>query len=150
MGVAGALALIWASLGVFTAVSSAIGHAWGVERRRSFLMHRLVSFLMMVSAGGIFIIALVLASMPRVAETSWFWELVSRSSWYEKAKSDLKTKGRASVGGFVLGGGSSGSSSWSSGSSSSSGGFSGGGGSSGGGGRSGGWERAGDTGVGAD
>jgi len=42
-------------------------------------MHRLISFLMMVSAGAIFIIALVLASLARVAETSWFWDLVSRS-----------------------------------------------------------------------
>ena len=81
LGVGGLLALTWASLGVFNAVSSAIDHAWGVERRRSFLMHRLVSFLMMVSAGAIFIIALVLASLARVAETNWFWDVVQRSSW---------------------------------------------------------------------
>lgn len=81
LGVGGLLALTWASLGVFNAVSSAIDHAWGVERRRSFLMHRLVSFLMMVSAGAVFILALVLASLARIAETSWFWELVSRSPW---------------------------------------------------------------------
>ena len=55
---------------------------------------------------------------------------------YKKAKEDLKNKGSASIGGFVVSSGSSGGS-WSSGSSS--GGFSGGGGSSGGGGASGGW-----------
>jgi membrane protein len=81
LGVGGLLGLTWAALGVFNAISSAIDHAWGVERRRSFLMHRFVSFLMLVSAGGIFIVALVLASLARVAETSWFWELVSRSPW---------------------------------------------------------------------
>lgn len=81
LGVGGLLAMTWASLGVFNAVSSAIDHAWGVERRRSFLMHRFVSFLMMVSAGAIFIIALVLASLARVAETNWFWEVVQRSPW---------------------------------------------------------------------
>jgi membrane protein len=81
LGVGGLLALTWASLGVFNAVSSAIDHAWGVERRRSFLMHRFVSFLMMVSAGAIFIIALILASLARIAENNWFWELVSRSPW---------------------------------------------------------------------
>ena len=81
LGVGGLLALIWASLGVFNAVSSAIDHAWGVERRRSFLMHRLVSFLMMVSAGAIFIVALILASLSRVAETNWFWDVMQRSSW---------------------------------------------------------------------
>ncbi len=64
--------------------------------------------------------------------------IVSRQPWYEKAQLDLKTKGRARIGGFTLGGSSdSSSSSWSSGSSG--GGFSGGGGSSGGGGASGSW-----------
>jgi membrane protein len=81
LGVGGLLVLTWASLGVFNAVSSAIDHAWGVERRRSFLMHRLVSFLMMVSAGAVFMLALVLASLARVAETNFIWELVSRSPW---------------------------------------------------------------------
>jgi len=57
---------------------------------------------------------------------------------YKKAKDDLKTKGKASIGGFMFSSGGSGGS-WSSGSSGSSGGFSGGGGSSGGGGASGGW-----------
>lgn len=57
---------------------------------------------------------------------------------YEKVRHDLKTKGKASIGGFTFTSGSSGRS-WSSGSSSSGGGFSGGGGSSGGGGASGSW-----------
>jgi len=64
--------------------------------------------------------------------------LVSRASWYGKARKALKTKGKARIGGFTFGGSSSsssGHSSWSSSSSS----FSGGGGSSGGGGASGGW-----------
>ena len=67
--------------------------------------------------------------------------LLKNSDWYKKAASDLKTKGRASVGGFSLRSGGSGGS-WSSHSSSFSGGgssFSGGGGSSGGGGASGSW-----------
>ena len=58
--------------------------------------------------------------------------------WYKQAKNDLRTRGKASIGGFVLTSGGSGGS-WSSGSSSSGGGFSGGGGSSGGGGASGSW-----------
>jgi uncharacterized protein len=60
------------------------------------------------------------------------------TDWYKKAKKDLRTKGKASIGGFTFTSGGSGGS-WSSGSSGSSGGFSGGGGSSGGGGASGGW-----------
>jgi len=63
---------------------------------------------------------------------------IRKTSWFKKAKTDLRTKGKASIGGFSFSSGSSGGS-WSSGSSSSSGGFSGGGGSSGGGGASGGW-----------
>lgn len=61
---------------------------------------------------------------------------IRNKSWYKKAKKDLKTKGHASIGGFVISGGGSGGSSWSSGGGSS---FSGGGGSSGGGGASGSW-----------
>lgn len=63
---------------------------------------------------------------------------LKNTEWYKKAKKDLRTKGKASVGGFVFSSGRSGGS-WSSGSGGSSGGFSGGGGSSGGGGASGGW-----------
>ncbi|MGE0041388.1 MAG: YihY/virulence factor BrkB family protein [Vicinamibacterales bacterium] len=81
IGVGGAIALTWASLGVFNAISSAVNHAWGVERRRSFLKHRLMSFVMLLSASGIFVIALALASLAKVAETSWFWGLVTHSPW---------------------------------------------------------------------
>lgn len=62
---------------------------------------------------------------------------LNNSEWYMKAKADLKTKGKASIGGFTFSSGGSGSS-WSSGGGSS-GGFSGGGGRSGGGGSSGSW-----------
>src|SRR5258705_10365956 len=51
VGVAGSLALIWSSLGVFGAITSAVNEAWGVEKQRSFLKHRMVSFLMLVAAG---------------------------------------------------------------------------------------------------
>jgi uncharacterized protein len=62
--------------------------------------------------------------------------LLKNSDWYKKAATDLRTKGRASIGGFSISSGGAGG--WSSGSSGSSG-FSGGGGSSGGGGASGSW-----------
>jgi len=61
--------------------------------------------------------------------------LLKNTSWYKKAKTNLRTKGKASIGGFSFSTGGSSGSSWSSGSSS----FSGGGGSSGGGGASGSW-----------
>jgi len=81
VGVAGALALIWASLGVFGAVTSAVNEAWGVEKQRSFLKHRLVSFLMLVAAGGVTIVGLLLVSAMRVAEASWFGAVLLRYHW---------------------------------------------------------------------
>ncbi len=65
----GIVALVWASLGVFNAVTSAVNHAWAVEKRRSFLGHRLIGFLMMVSAGLVLMLGLVIASLVRIAET---------------------------------------------------------------------------------
>lgn len=81
LGIGGLLALTWASLGVFNAISSAINHAWAVDQRRSFLKHRLVSFLMMVSAGAIFVVALLVLSASHVAETAWFFRLIESSPW---------------------------------------------------------------------
>lgn len=65
----GIVALVWASLGVFNAITSAVNHAWAVEKRRSFLMHRFVGFLMMVSAGMVLMLGIVIASLVRIAET---------------------------------------------------------------------------------
>lgn len=79
VNVGGLLALTWASLGVFNATSSAVNHAWGVEKRRSFLKHRLVSFVMLLSAGGILLLGLVLASIVKMAETVWFLALIAKS-----------------------------------------------------------------------
>ena len=81
LGLAGALALIWASLGVFGAVTSGVNEAWGVERQRSFLKHRMVSFMMMVAAGGVMIVALLLVSAVEVAHASGFGVLLARFGW---------------------------------------------------------------------
>ena len=81
VGVAGSLALIWASLGVFGAITSAVNEAWGVEKQRSFWKHRMVSFLMLVAAGGVTILALVVVSVVQVAEASWFGLMVFRFHW---------------------------------------------------------------------
>jgi membrane protein len=81
IGAGGLAALVWASLGVFGAVSSAVNHAWNVERRRSFLKHRLVSFAMLLSAGAVLLTALLLASAVKLAGTSWFGALVAEGPW---------------------------------------------------------------------
>lgn len=86
IGVGGGLALAYASLGVFNAISSAVNHAWGVERRRSFLRHRLFSFLMMLSAGAMFVAAIVLVGAIRVVEARWFSALQLQSAWLERLR----------------------------------------------------------------
>lgn len=80
-GAGGIIMLVWASTGVFNALTSAVNHAWGVEKRRSFLKHRLVAFLMLVSAGGVLLLGLVLASVVRLAETSRFGASISQAPW---------------------------------------------------------------------
>jgi len=81
LGVAGAAGLIWASLGVFGAVTSAVNEAWGVEKQRSFLKHRLVSFMMLVAAGGVMMLGLVLVTAMQIAQASWFGVMLSRFHW---------------------------------------------------------------------
>jgi membrane protein len=79
IGIGGILGLVWASLGFFNAVTSAVNHAWAVEKRRSFLKHRLVGFLMLISAGGILVVAIVIVSAAKVAQTRWFGALEAQS-----------------------------------------------------------------------
>ncbi len=83
IGVGGFLALIWASLGFFNAVTSAVNHAWGVEKRRSFLRHRLVGFVMLLSSGAVLTLAVGLMSAVKLAETRWFGALSSRQPWLD-------------------------------------------------------------------
>ena len=78
----GVVALVWASLGVFNAVTAAVNHAWAVEKKRSFLGHRLIGFLMMASAGIILILGLVMASLVRLAETR-LSDAFERSPWLD-------------------------------------------------------------------
>jgi membrane protein len=78
LGIAGSIALIWASLGVFSAVSTAVNHAWGVERQRSYLKHKLVSFLMMLAAGTILMITVILIGAGQLVGASWFAAVLDR------------------------------------------------------------------------
>jgi membrane protein len=87
IGVAGGLGLMWASLGVFGAITSAVNEAWGVEKQRSFLKHRLVSFLMLVAGGGVMIVALLLVSAIKFAEASWFGVMLTRFQWLHALRS---------------------------------------------------------------
>jgi YihY family inner membrane protein len=71
-GVFGSIALVWASLGVFSAISTAVNHAWRVEKQRSYLKHKLVSFLMLLATASVLLLAVVLISAAAVVRAQWF------------------------------------------------------------------------------
>ena len=72
LGVGGAILLVWGALGVFGAISTAVNHAWGVEKTRSFLGHRLFSFLMLLTAGLMLMIGLLAATAVQIISARWF------------------------------------------------------------------------------
>ncbi|MBN1541840.1 TPM domain-containing protein [candidate division KSB1 bacterium] len=124
-------AFIFGIIGVFTAIGVVTpGVGW-------FLYFFLIPFwatfpIMVIGTRGAFaclVVYLVVFPILKV--------LLKKTNWYQKAYKDLRTKGKASIGGFTLRSG--GSSSFGRSGFSSSSGFSGGGGSSGGGGASGSW-----------
>ena len=78
LGVLGTLILMWAALGVFGAISTAVNHAWGVEMQRSYLKHKLVSFLMMIAAGTLLLLTLLLMSASELVGASWFHDVLER------------------------------------------------------------------------
>lgn len=122
-------AFIFSIIGLFTVmgVITPGGGGW-------FLYFFLIPFwamfpIIVLGTGGAFILFICyLIGFPIIKL------FVRKTKWYSKAVKSLKSKGRASIGGFTFSSGGSGSG-WSSGGSS----FSGGGGSSGGGGASGSW-----------
>ena len=72
LGLFGGVALIWASLGFFSAISTAVNYAWKVERTRSYLKHKLVAFLMMATACGLLALTVFVFSVGQVMTASWF------------------------------------------------------------------------------
>ena len=41
-GIVSSILTVWAAMGVFGAVTSAVNHAWGVEKQPSYLKHKLM------------------------------------------------------------------------------------------------------------
>lgn len=76
LGIFGSIALIWGALGFFGAISTAVNYAWGVEKTRSFWKHKLVSFLMLIVAGLILLVALLLVSASGVVGATWFADVL--------------------------------------------------------------------------
>jgi len=72
LGVAGSLLMIWAAMGVFGAITSAVNHAWGVDKQPSYLKHKLIAFLMLCTSALLLLAGLLLVSAMNVAEARWF------------------------------------------------------------------------------
>jgi membrane protein len=64
--------MIWAAMGVFGAITSAVNHAWGVEKQPSYFKHKLISFVMLVASAVLLLAALLLVTAADVAQSSWF------------------------------------------------------------------------------
>jgi membrane protein len=79
LGIAGSVIMIWAAMGVFGALTSAINHAWGVDKQPNFFKHKLISLLMLVTAGALLLIGLLLVSAINVAEATWFANVIAAS-----------------------------------------------------------------------
>lgn len=78
LGVAGSLIMIWAAMGLFGAVTSAVNHAWGVEKQPSYLKHKLIAFAMLVAASILLLAGLLLVSAISVVEARWFSVVAAR------------------------------------------------------------------------
>jgi membrane protein len=78
LGLVGSVLMIWAAMGVFGAITSAINHAWGVEKQPSYLRHKLISFLMLVAADVLLLGGLLLVTAINVAESRWFSGVLAR------------------------------------------------------------------------
>jgi membrane protein len=72
LGIAGSLLMIWAAMGVFGAITTAVNHAWGVEKTPSYLKHKLIAFTMLVCSGVLLLAGLLLVSAVNLFEARWF------------------------------------------------------------------------------
>jgi YihY family inner membrane protein len=78
LGLAGSFLTIWACLGVFSAVSTAVNYAWGVEKSPSYFKHQLVAFVMLGTAGLLSLFALLIVTAYPHVRALWFAEAAAR------------------------------------------------------------------------
>jgi membrane protein len=83
LGIVGSILLIWAAMGVFGAITSAVNHAWGVEKQPSYLKHKLISFIMLVASSLLLLAGLLLVSAINVIEAKWFAVVLVRTPGLE-------------------------------------------------------------------
>ena len=78
LGIFGSVLMVWAAMGVFGAITSAVNHAWGVEKQPSYFKHKLISFIMLLTASLLLLFGLLLVSAINVAEARWFAVVFTR------------------------------------------------------------------------
>jgi membrane protein len=83
LGIVGSILLIWAAMGVFGAITSAVNHAWGVEKQPSYLKHKLISFVMLIASSLLLLAGLLLVSAINVIEARWFAVVLVRTPGLE-------------------------------------------------------------------
>jgi membrane protein len=79
LGLAGSVLMVWAAMGVFSAVTSAVNYAWGVEKQPSYFKHKMMAFVMLVTASLLLLVGLLLVSAINVAEATWFAGVIARA-----------------------------------------------------------------------
>jgi len=79
--IAGGLVTIWASMGVFGAITSAVDHAWGTEKPWGYFKHKAVAFSMMLAAAVVFAVCLLITGAVQVSNTEWFGSLEVWLPW---------------------------------------------------------------------
>ncbi|MEI6244894.1 MAG: YihY/virulence factor BrkB family protein [Acidobacteriota bacterium] len=77
VSVVGFVLALWGSMGIFGAITSAINHAWGVEKRPGFWKHKLIALTMLSVAAVLLVITLLLVSSVKVAEATWFASVIN-------------------------------------------------------------------------
>ncbi|BCS33990.1 hypothetical protein TBR22_A32190 [Luteitalea sp. TBR-22] len=86
LGFFASLLMIWSSLGVFGAITTAVNYAWKVERQPNFFKHKLVAFLMLATASVLLVTALTIISAGSVVESNWFAARVGETPAAEWAR----------------------------------------------------------------
>ena len=79
LGIGGSVIMVWAALGFFGSITTAVNYAWRVERQFGYWKHKLVSFLMLAAAGLLMVIGLLLLSARTVVQSTWFASVLARS-----------------------------------------------------------------------
>ena len=77
----GTLVTMWAAMGVFGAVTSAVNHAWGVEKNYNFFMHKVVAFVMLLVAAIVFMVVMVAVGAVQLSQASWFVQPTDYFPW---------------------------------------------------------------------